>query len=173
MHHNLDQYRKYISILAESGSSETFLNSSSAHAACVMSNIFKKSSKEVLILAGDLNGKISTKEEYFIELINFLRRGGKVKYLLNDYDRDKYIPLFFLLNDDEFKTQVEIKYIQDNHIHIHFAIGDDSMYRLEHDTKNFLATGSFNSKKNVQTLNEIFWRYYKDATKIDIKAHLS
>lgn len=80
---NLNDYQNYIDNLSSTKSSEIFLNSSREHAVIIMSNIFKTAREEVLILAGDLFGGISNQKLYWVELIKFLNRGGKLNILLH------------------------------------------------------------------------------------------
>lgn len=160
----LFQYEQLIENLASNNESMMYFNSGPDHAAVVFSTIFKYATNEVCILAGDMNGKISSNTKYLTELEKFLKRKGKVKILLEEYKKEKNPKLFDLLAQYQFfdSDQIIIKQFDgvvtntDTKKKIHFCIADDKIYRVEEDTENYVANGSFNDDKTVKILNNIF-----------------
>jgi len=169
---NIKAYKKYIYNLAEKASNEVFLNSSSEHAACVMSNIFRKSQRSVNILAGDLNGGISNNQDYITELKRFLDRNGRVRILLNSYKEGSYPTIFYLLNDYIDTDQVEVKVTNEKLLlrskEVHFTLGDESMIRIEHDIKKYLAYGNFNFSSADMWLSKFNEMYNKSDKALDL-----
>ena len=156
-------YKKYIKNLADQGSSSLFFNSSKEHASCIMANIFRKSNEEICIVAGNLNGDVSSNPRYQSELLSFLGRGGKLKVLLTNPDLETPSDTISLLMSSKNSGQVSIKNtngslvkmeIEGNENEVHWTIGDNKMIRIEHDTKNYLAFGSFNYKGIDKFINQ-------------------
>lgn len=169
---DLLEYKKSIESLANKKDSMVFLNSGKEHAAIVMGNIFKHSKKNVRIFAGNMNGDVSNDSYYQKYLSSFLKSGGSLKILLQEYDEDKCPDIFNLFNSVDFfyPENVEIKLsnssvTDDNEKPVHFTIGDDSMYRLENDTTNYFASGSFNDPKNAKHLISLFDSIYDASSK--------
>lgn len=174
---DLNDYQNYIDNLSSTKSSEIFLNSSREHAVIIMSNIFKTAKDEVLILAGDLFGGISNQKLYWVELIKFLNRGGKLNILLTKFENNKIPDLFFRIDQDEYADQVKVgildKPVLDNQGNeIHFTVGDKRSFRFEHDINKFLAYGSFNSN-SAKDLASLFSKLQINAKPIDLKTVLS
>ncbi|MBK9735574.1 MAG: hypothetical protein IPO92_11640 [Saprospiraceae bacterium] len=101
--------------------------------------------------SGNLNGEISKNKNYQSSIFNFLIRGGKLDILLEDYDSTAQLVsnLISYKNNMGLKVRIKqhdfiIEYTETNE-KVHFAVGDDRSYRIEHDTDNYLAMGSFNN----------------------------
>jgi hypothetical protein len=174
---DLKDYQNYIDNLSSTKSSEIFLNSSSEHAVIIMSNIFKTAKEEALILAGDLLGGISNQKLYWVELIKFLNRGGKLNILLTKFESNKIPDLFFKIDQDEYADRVKIgilnKPVMDNQGNeVHFTVGDKRSFRFEHDINKFLAFGSFNSN-SAKDLASLFLKMQINANSLNLKAVLS
>jgi len=160
--------------MADTFSTETFLNSSIEHAGIIFSNIFRKAENYIYIYAGDLNGGISSQNQYWFELLNFLSKNKSehLKILLSKYNPDNIPDLFFRINEPEFISKIEVKYIDKpvmmNEKEFHFCVADGLMYRLETDVELFLAQGSFNNVDVSKSLETIFENLFKTGKPIDI-----
>lgn len=149
----MNDYAKYIQNLAQNDESIIFQNSSSEHASIVMSTIFKYSNENIRILAGNLNGEVSSSENYNKELQSFLNRNGKIRILLDDYNKNINPQTLKILSEAYYYNPelVEIRLSPIKIIgaktkkNLHFCIGDKKMFRLELDTKKYIANCSLNS----------------------------
>ncbi len=169
---NLTVYQRSIESLAENKDSMVFLNSGKEHAAIVMGNIFKHAKENVRIFAGNFNGAVSCNPYYQENLSNFLKRGGNLKILLQEYNKNKPPEIFNLFTSFDFfyPENVDLKVSNATVVSdidknaVHFAIGDETMYRLENDTENYIAKGSFNDSEKSKYLIKIFDEIYQDST---------
>ena len=75
-------YSELVEKLASNKDGLIFLNSGKEHASIVMSNIFKYSTKNVKIFAGDFNGSVCGDSNYQREFKKFVERSGKVQIIL-------------------------------------------------------------------------------------------
>jgi len=173
----LNDYSKWLDILAKSNSTQVFPNKDHRHAAIAISKILKYSRNSFFLYDDNLSGDISTHNE--IEsldssLIEFISRGGKVKIVIgdksskgetSDFENDLSIlstvfsdQIEVKLASDQFKSQV--KDIYGNHIN--FTIGDNNKFRLEHiDTeRKASAECSFNNREIVREISSVFNSVY-------------
>ncbi len=172
---NISTYKTYIKNLAESNSTEHFLNPGPQHAAVVLSNLFNTAEASVVLYSGNLNGEISKDTTYQSSVYNFLCRGGDLKILLEDYDNNSDAPMLKMLKSaktNHYKVIakkhpffLEHKETQEK---VHFAVADGKAYRYEHDTDNYLATGSFNNPENAMPLTQLFLDMFQDAETIEL-----
>jgi hypothetical protein len=167
---NLEEYKKSIESLANNRDSMIFMNSGNEHAAIVMGNIFKHSKQDIRIFAGNLNGAVSGDDYYQEHLSNFLDSGGKLKILLQEFDKNNPPEIFNLFSSVDFfyPENVEIKLSnttlvsEDTETKVHFTVGDSSMYRIENDVEKYLAKGSFNNPDKANYLIEIFDEIFEE-----------
>ena len=108
---DLALYSQRITGMANTFSSETFLNSSIEHAGIIFSNIFRKAEDYIYIYAGDLNGGISSQKQYWYELLKFLgkEKSRHLKILLTKYDQENIPDLFYRINEPEFIPKIEVR----------------------------------------------------------------
>jgi hypothetical protein len=172
---NLDEYRKYIKKLADSDSENVFLNSGKDHAAIVLSTIFESADSYVHLFAGNMNGGVSSQQEYADSLFKFLAKGGELEILLSEFDASNEPKIFRTIRlAKSMGLKVEVKVTPERLVNdetggeLHFAVADDKMYRAEHDTDNFLAVGSFNDEAFTKILDAHFVELFKSAKAISI-----
>lgn len=167
-------YSQRIKVMADNFSKDTFLNSSIEHAGIIFSNIFRKAENYVYIFAGDLNGGISSQNQYWYELVKFLSRNDttKLNILLSNYKQGEFPDLFYRINEPQFKSKIDIRYTEEpfkiGDKDYHFCVSDDKMYRFETDIVLYLAQGSFNSPEIAKKLRSIFESNFENASKINI-----
>lgn len=161
---SLDEYRSVIENLADNKESMAYANAGPEHAAIVFANIFRTSNTLVNVFAGNMNGGISSSKAYLEQLNGFLERKGKLRIILQEFDRENNKELFALLKRYAFFHSDQVKVYRtdstilntDTNTPIHFCTGDNTMYRMEQNTSKFFATGSFNDPKWVSSLKELF-----------------
>lgn len=152
-----EEYKRIVKSLADKKDGFPFHNSGEEHAAIVMSNIFRTAQKELFIIAGDFNGKVSSNPDYLLEFKSFLERGGSAQILLDkDFENinaelqtllkfyNYYYPekVYLGFTDNKFLDSTTGK-------PVHITIGDSRMYRLEYDTSAYMARCSFNDPEKV------------------------
>lgn len=165
----MQPYIDFVEKLAKTGQDELFFNSSPAHASIVMSRIFKYASKEVLIFCGGFNGTVSNDEEYLKYLDSFLQR-GKLKILVEqDLSNNDESKIFKVLrkhrnNVEIYQTTSKISDTESNQ-HLHFAVGDDKMLRLETDIENYVAQVNFGNKEDAIYFTGLFNKVWAGTNK--------
>jgi hypothetical protein len=166
------KYEKKVKSLAITKSEMLYFNSGADHASIVMESIFNTSNNLIKIFAGDFNDEVCQKtgDRYVKALKNYLLKGKKIMVLLNELEnKEKYNLILDVLkqysSSDKYKQNISVKLTtfkpQQDGLNVHFTLGDDLMYRLEYDTKNFLAEFSFNRKDKVASLTKIFDSVYQ------------
>jgi hypothetical protein len=177
-------FAEAVSYFADKKTNNVITNVNAIHATLTMNNIFRTAEKYVYIVAKDLNGSVSTKE-YVGWLMDFLNKKDTILKIILEHNidsssssiaipeikayKEKYqisndrITLGYAKNisDLEFSEDelsfFDIKEKNKSSIK-HYAIADDRMYRLEIDTKEYIAIANFNDKDKVQKLKEKFSR---------------
>jgi hypothetical protein len=159
-------YESAIKYLADNQNNFIIPNSGKEHATIIMSNIFRTSKNYVYIFAGNLGGEVSN-SVYIENLIDFLERDGTyLEVILEEKPQIKSEAIRAILEHaKENPEKVKITYatnkeslrqsINEEEIR-HFTFADDRMYRLEVDTKKFIAQANFNDEATVVRLKEKF-----------------
>lgn len=160
---DLNKYRKAINNLAGKNEDLIFDHAGVEKSSIIMSTIFKYAKSSLRIYAGNLNGGISEKKEYLSSLNNFIEREGEVKVLIQNIDSTNPSEAYQLLDMySGFNENVKILLTNTElinpkkHQSFHFTVGDNNMFRVETDTKNFAGYASFNSPEIAKNLCEIF-----------------
>lgn len=167
------KYEKKVKSLAITKSEMLYFNSGADHASIVMESIFNTSNNLIRIFAGNFNDEVCQKtgDRYVKALKNYLLKGKKIIVLLNELEsKEKYNLILDVLkqysSSDKYKQNISVRLTtfkpQQDGLNVHFTLGDDLMYRLEYDTKNFLAEFSFNRKDKVASLTQIFDSVYQN-----------
>jgi hypothetical protein len=167
------KYEKKVKSLAMTQSEMLYYNSGADHASIVMESIFNTSNNVIRIFAGNFNDEVCQKtgDRYVKALKNYLLKGKKVMVLLNELEnKETYNLILDVLkqysSSDKYRNNISVRLTtfkpQQDGLSIHFTVGDDLMYRLEYDTKNFLAEFSFNRKDKVASLTKIFDSVYQN-----------
>lgn len=165
----MSDYNSFVCDLAKNRENRTFLNSDEEHGLIVYINLLKTARKQIRIFAGRLCEHIGNKPEFVEAISEFIERGGIVSILLNNYDEKEVVksPLFMRLAYYIFeKKNVTVKKT-DVTAHLgkngqaHFAIADDSAYRLETDVVERTAQCNFNNPTIAKKLIEVFDMVYE------------
>ncbi|MEO1259575.1 MAG: hypothetical protein AAFZ15_12295, partial [Bacteroidota bacterium] len=166
------EYKNAIEEFASKRLELSFGNKGAIHAAIVVTTIFDNSS-EVRIFAHNMNGEISNLAGYYQSLVNFIESGKRLTVVLDGLKEDFPIKKLsqacrFIYEESNKNNNVnllkasesftkEIQKISANNTLSHFAIGDDSMIRIETDNDQHIAPFcSFNSKKVASIFIDAF-----------------
>ena len=77
----MNKYQEYVEYMAKNKVDFLFGNSSSAHAAIVMSTMLKYAERRVLLYVKNLDGSVFDKNQNFEkELVNFIERNWSINY---------------------------------------------------------------------------------------------
>lgn len=162
-----EDYFEFVDNLAKNKTDQVFYNSGPSHAAIVMSRIFEYSTKEVKMFCGGFSGQVSNEPIYLNALEKFLSRDKiKLQVVVEDYENNKNGKIYNYLK--KYKDKVEFFRTTgkvnmktkneagvDENTFIHFAIGDNSMLRVETNTTSFEAEVNF-AANNVSVFNDLF-----------------
>lgn len=144
-----------------------YSNSGPIHAAIVLGNIFKNTKESIYAFVEDLNGTVTNhpycKESFDLMLsdsnidINYILRNNP----LVDKKIDKTVinKLINRVKSNPEKTKLYLLKSNDKDIYSdNFTLSDDTAYRYENDTKNYIAFFTFKDKDNSNTskIREIF-----------------
>lgn len=161
----MKEYFDFVDELAKNREDKVFFNSGPIHASIVMSRIFKYSNNIIRIFSGGFNGTVSNDKEYLYYLESFLKKGGKLKILVEDYNSNSKSKIYEILKQPKYINQIEIKQTSSrvNSVDIdtketnpiHFTIGDENSIRIETNPKNYTAEVNFKSN-DAKILIEIF-----------------
>ena len=163
---DLIQYKEMVDRKAASKSTEVLPNSGKEHAAIVMSKMFDLSVKQANMLVGSFDGQISDQTNYLEALKKCIEKGVSFNVLFVD-DPNKSSETYKLLlyeksngrNINMRNANAEIMALlpkQPDGKPVHFAVFDNTMYRLEKDTKNYIAWFCFNDSEKAEDFNRIF-----------------
>lgn len=168
MSEELKEYQQQVEFFANTKNSIPLTNSSKEHAEIIMSNIFRTTEKYVYIFAGSLKGDVSS-QMYLCELNKLLvRNTSSIKVVLESKpssdNASEVLKLLFNLKKNSGKKEISIKYLNQGDAAIifnggnvkHFTIADDRMFREEDDTRNYLATASYNNPAKVAELISLY-----------------
>lgn len=155
----IQNYAGFVEVLAREKQNKVFFNSGPNHAAIVLSRIFKYAKNVVKIHCSGFTGTISNDPDYLYYLEDFLKRGGKLVVLAEQDLTNSTAKVFPLLK----KYSRQVQYYQTalrvaipEKGRVHFAIGDNSMLRIETDTTDFTAQVNFGDKKQAAVYNRLF-----------------
>jgi Iap family predicted aminopeptidase len=157
----MQDYGTFVDALAKVREDRTFFNSGPNHAAIVMSRIFKYSDKVVRIFSGGFNGAVSNDSEYLQELEGFLSRGGKVQVVvekdLSDKESTKIYKVLRKFPDRVAVYQTDLQVLnQETKQPVHFAVGDETMLRVETSTDDYTAQVNFGNVDEAATFIKVF-----------------
>ncbi|GAB6120993.1 hypothetical protein [Dysgonomonas termitidis] len=177
----IEKYKEAVKYFAEFRKKEVIHNLGDEHAGIIFTNLFEQSNGQLRIVAGSLTSRISQTDEYLSALKGFLSKKDTKLYIMLDsimdhsgnknnseLDNFKSSRLSELLKGFQNKVEIILSSkrfyikIDDKPKPIHFAVGDDSMYRLETDIKQRQAECCFNDSTFAKILSDSFDELYKE-----------
>ena len=159
----LIEYNEAVEFNAKRKNNFMFNNKGSDMALIVFRSIFRNATKNIKIVAKNLDNEVTNHIEYITALESFLGQSNcKLEILVSEHtqqnDEEK---LFKMLT--KYKGKVFIKTISNGRTFkddkgriIHFCIADGHMYRLEYDIENRMAECNFNDVKEYALLDGLF-----------------
>jgi hypothetical protein len=159
---------------------QIFAHTGHTQTSIVISLIFKYSKDIVRIYAGNLIGIVSNTDFYLQSLNAFLEKGKKLKLLLEDFpDKSSNAYNILLSRAELFPSQVEIRKLDKaasivlkehpNGDVSHFVVGDDNMFQLDKNRRNYQGVASFNNHDLTSQLIKIFDNAFKSTSSVGPK----
>lgn len=180
---NLRSYAEMLEKLAIEKKEVVFFNSSAEHASLVLQTIFRHAENEIKIFAGNFNSDFCSQEAFLNSFQEFLKKDNtKLKVLLCDLDNGKVpnnkVVSMVMRYQSRFPERVNIKHSlvkvyekndtvtsqSDTRKKVHFTLADGRMYRVENDTINHIAKGSFNDPSQTEEMNKVFDTIFESST---------
>jgi hypothetical protein len=174
----VEEYRNFVASLAKGeGVNRVFMNSDEDKALIVLVELFKSAKTIVRIFAANLCQHVGNQKDYIEALSDFIERGGEVRILINDYNRnhilqsDLYKRLAYYVSEKKpvfiRETTVKPYYANDeSKKEVHFTIADSKGFRIETDTDKRTARCNFNSPEEadgvIKFFDEVFEKSAQD-----------
>jgi hypothetical protein len=174
----LKDYHTTVRKYAEEKSDVIFENQDEFHASCLMSAIMDYST-QICMYSDSFTPRITAKDDFLSSLKKFVEEDNKSFDLILKENPDGENPAFKYLKEKVGKEcNVTISVL--NHKNalyseifnstdpskFNFCVGDDHIFRFEHDLPNFKAYASFNNKEFTEKLLYIFNNLKRDSTPI-------
>lgn len=171
-----DLYSVMVESLRVCESEKIFENQDSVYANIVLTNIFKAAQSNINMLTGKMDMSVMDSPELTQALDEFLsKKGANMSIVLTEEPTSQDGTIL-----DSIKKRDNVSVYQaPQNIHerydpekenFHFTVADDRAFRFEHDTENYKALCSFNSKEKCKKLNDIFTDMIKNSTPIPIES---
>jgi hypothetical protein len=175
----LKDYFEDISVMAANEVGIQFKNKGAHHAAIVMANIFNYATDNVKMFAGNFNGDISDTSIYLASLEAFIKEGGSLDIIFEQAPNPGSKALRLIKSYQQqaaYKHNITIKMatpeaiqaykarFKDTHqTMIHFAVGDEKMYRCELDVVTYKALCNLDDRLLAGQLLDFHEALSKDA----------
>ena len=180
----MEEYNEFVNFLVTKGINKIFLNSDLDKMKAVFTEMFKSATQELRIFAGTLCNDVTDSEEYVETLSDFIEKGGKLRILLNNFDKQKagksrlFNRLTYYCSLNEYNIQVkstkEEPYVvmgKGEKKNVHFAVGDKKSYRIETDIEKRNAVCNMNDPVNAGKYADFFDKIFdsNESEEINLK----
>lgn len=175
------KYKEFVRQLGMNNDGRVFLNSDPDHAIVVSEQIFRQSNDTVRIFAKNLCRTIGNDPAYIAAMGDFIERGGKVRILLNGFEKElaiksnlyKRLAYYKSLKHDIIVKTTDAKpYLTADaeQKEVHFTVGDNKSYRIETDIEKRTAECSMNNPPVASMTADFFDKMFEDAisTEVDL-----
>lgn len=171
---SIGAYASSVELLAQQKVTYLFNGEGAENSAIIMANIFKHAQTRVRIYARDMDGEISCHKIYTDSLFHFLYAQKHLEILLDNADPlihhnrklhrilSEFAPLgnvHLRLANDAFRNDLR-QVATDGVSTYHFALGDETMLRIETDENTRAFVCSFNRAEMARPLADVFDRHF-------------
>jgi hypothetical protein len=165
------EYRRIVSSLASSGNGKIIFNKSADQAETIILELFRRATKEVLILTEGLNVEVFGSPKVINEALSFLRNHpqGKIK-IISEMPLDKKHPLLNCLDTPEFDNRLSVRTVLSSpenktNANFHFVVSDGSSYRIEKGNRLNFSISQFGNQEQGTALKGMFDSLFDAQTK--------
>ena len=170
------EYKIFVENLSSANKDAIFMNSDIDYDSIVLAEIFRRSVKmrdEVCIFAGnlDLGDDVYAKYNYTDSIQQFVKRGGKLRIILNAYNKNASSIVDTLLAMDSRNVEIrksKIRLTDATNKEIHFTVAGGS-FRYEYDIANHSVMCNFNDTEKASKLKDIFEKCWEDKSTIGLE----
>lgn len=177
----IEDYRQFVASLATGdGINRVFMNSDEDKALVVLVELFKSAKTIVRIFAANLCQHVGNQKDYIEALSDFIEKGGEVRILINQYDKDTAVQSDLYKRLAYYKsegkpvylkmTTIKPYYINDeSKKEVHFTIADSKGFRIETDTEKRTARCNFNNPEEAAGVVKFFDEVFEKSADINLK----
>lgn len=170
------EYKTFVENLSSVDDNRIFMNSDIDYDSIVLAEIFRRSGKmcdEVCIFAGnlDLGDSVYAKHNYIDSMQQFVKRGGKLRIMLNAYNKNVSSIVDTLLMMDSRNVEIrksKIRLTNATNKEVHFTVAGSS-FRYEYNIANHSVMCNFNDAGKASKLKGTFEKCWKDKSTIDLE----
>lgn len=170
------EYKAFVENLSSADEDRIFMNSDIDYDSIVLAEIFRRSGEmceEVCIFTGDLDlgDSVYTKNNYIDSMQRFVNRGGKLRIILNAYNKNASSIVDILLAMDRCNVEIRKSWIQltdSVNKEVHFTVAGSS-FRYEYDIVNHSVMCNFNGNEKASKLKDIFEKCWDDKSTIGLE----
>lgn len=170
------EYKTFIENLSSDDEDRIFMNSDIDYDSIVLAEIFRRSGKmhdEVCIFAGNLNlgDSVYTKNNYIDSMQRFVNRGGKLRIVLNAYNKNASSIVDTLLAMDSRNVEIrksKIRLTGATNKEVHFTVAGSS-FRYEYNIADHSVMCNFNDAGKASKLKDIFEKCWNDKLTIGLE----
>lgn len=167
-----DLYEQRVIAAAREMDGSALFNSSLDHAAIIVKHLIKSATADICIFSGRLNPRVYGPALTVDATAEFLgASGAKCKVLvesLDDIDLDDHTLIDRLRDSDDFELRKLPEQLARDAT-FHFAVIDETSFRLEGDKNKPEAIAAFGDKKSAVLLKSLFERMWQQSDKVDIR----
>ncbi|MEO6284641.1 MAG: hypothetical protein ABIN80_11945 [Dyadobacter sp.] len=173
---DLKSYERIVNELVINKSTDVSYTNGAENSTIVMENLFLAAAKEVIILTGSFHKDVcdDVEQRFVFSLKRFLLGRGKISVVMNDYNPVIHEPnsVLSILRQyactPGYEANIQVRTTSEEvvfgNFNVHFMVADDSMYRLEYDTRSYLSEFCFNDANTSNVLRQRFDLLFKAAT---------
>lgn len=173
---NLLEYKTFVENLSSADEDALFMNSDVDYDSIVLAEIFRRSGKmhdEVCIFAGnlDLGDSVYAKHNYIDSMQQFVNRGGKLRIVLNAYNKNTSSIVDTLLAMDSRNVEIrksKIRLTDATNKEVHFTVAGSS-FRYEYNIADHSVMCNFNDAGKVSKLKDVFEKCWNDESTIGLE----
>lgn len=167
------EYKAFVENLSSADENRIFMNSDIDYDSIVLAEIFRRSKKkceEVCIFTGSLDtvDSVYAKNNYMDAIYQFTKEGGRLRVILNAYDRNASDIVDALLMMDNRNVEIRksmIRLTEATDKDIHFTVSG-STFRYEYDIANHSTMYNFNDNEKASKLKDIFEKCWNNKSTI-------
>lgn len=157
------EYKAFVKNLSSADEDRIFMNSDIDYDSIVLAEIFRRSGEmceEVCIFTCDLDlgDSVYAKHNYIDSVQQFVKRGCKLRIILNAYNKNASSIVDTLLAMDSCNVEIrksKIRLTEVTNKDIHFTVASSS-FRYEYDIVNHSVMCNFNGNEKASKLKDIF-----------------